>query len=281
MRYAALSVVSALLMSAAATAAEPEPKPLPEKPLLELGVMGGGGYFPDYPASDHSGLKGIVLPWFAYRGEIIRSDEKGLLRGRLIRSERFEFDVSLNGSFPTDDNGARRGMPDLDWMGEVGPRLQITLAQRPDRKAKVDFELPVRAVFSTDLSNLDYRGVVVQPELAYQAYNVFRTKAVLKLAVGSTFGSEELMDYFYEVAPQYATADRPAYDAEAGYLGSHLALTLALPLTDRISLFGLTRVANHSGATNEDSPLFREETNVSAGFGFTVSLYRSRRLGTR
>ena len=35
------------------------------------------------------------------------------------------------GSFAAepDDNDARRGLPDLDYLGELGPRLQITLAR--------------------------------------------------------------------------------------------------------------------------------------------------------
>ena len=66
------------------------------KPLFELGVMGGGGYLPDYPAADESQFRGLALPYIAYRGEVLRSDEKGLLRGRLIHTDDVEFDISLN-----------------------------------------------------------------------------------------------------------------------------------------------------------------------------------------
>ena len=113
------------------------------QPLFELGLVGGGGYLPDYPAADESHLRGLALPYFAYRGEIIRSDEKGLLRGRLIQTDDIEFDISLNGSFPvdSDDNDDRRGLPDLDWLGEIGPRVQFTVARAPGGSAKVDLEL--------------------------------------------------------------------------------------------------------------------------------------------
>jgi hypothetical protein len=34
------------------------------------------------------------------------------------------------------------------------------------------------------------------------------------------YGSERSHDYFYSVAPQCATADRPAFDADADYANS-------------------------------------------------------------
>ena len=136
-----------------------------QKPLFELGVAGGVGYVPDYPAAGQNHFNGIALPFPIYRGDFIRSDSKGLLRGRLIHSQNFELDVSFSGSLDadSDDNDARRGMPDLDYMAEVGPRLQWTFA-RAARWARMDLELPVRAVFSTDFSSVEHRGFLIEPQ---------------------------------------------------------------------------------------------------------------------
>ena len=102
-----------------------------EKPLFELRVVGGGGYLPDYPAAGQNHFNGIALPFPIYRGDFFRSDSKGLLRGRLIHGRDFELDVSLSGSLDadSDNNDARRGMPDLDHMAELGPRIQWTIAR--------------------------------------------------------------------------------------------------------------------------------------------------------
>ena len=196
------------------------------KPLFELGVMGGGGYLPDYPAADESQFRGLALPYIAYRGEVLRSDEKGLLRGRLIHTDDVEFDISLNGSFPvdSDDNDDRRGLPDLDWLGEIGPRVQFTMARAPGGSAKIDLELPLRAVFSTDLSDWNYRGIVVAPEIAYQHENFLGDNTKIKFRIGASFATTELAEYFYEVEPRFATASRPAFSADAGYLGSKIEL---------------------------------------------------------
>lgn len=80
------------------------------KPLFEVGLA-GGGYLPHDPASDESYFRALAPPFVAYRSEFLRSDEKGLLRGRILSTERLELDVTLTGSLPADadDNEARRG----------------------------------------------------------------------------------------------------------------------------------------------------------------------------
>ena len=99
-----------------------------ERPLLELGLAGAAGWFPDYPAAGQNHWQGIVLPFIAYRGEILRADETGV-RGRFLRGDRVQLDVSLGGALPanSDDNNAREDMPDLDLMGEIGPNLRLIL----------------------------------------------------------------------------------------------------------------------------------------------------------
>lgn len=94
-------------------------------PLWELGVVIGAGYAPDYPAADEYSARILPLPYFVYRGKVFRSEESGLLRGRIVQTARVEFDVSVAGAVDTKShqNDARRGMPDLDWMGQIGPRL--------------------------------------------------------------------------------------------------------------------------------------------------------------
>jgi len=194
------------------------------KPLLEVGLV-GGGYLPDYPVSDESHFRARALSFVAYRGKFLRSDEKGLLRGRILSAERLELDVSLTGSFPADadDNEARRGMPDLDWLGEIGLQLQITIA-RAGRDAKHEIELPVHAVFSTDLSAHDYRGLVFAPQLAYQHDEFLRRGLEFKLSGGPSFATRELMDLLYEVEARFATPARAAFAARPGHLGTALQL---------------------------------------------------------
>ncbi len=269
----ALLVLALLALPVAPAAAEGG-----EKPLWELGLMAGGGLLPDYPAAAQNHFQWLALPYFAYRGKFLRSDKKGLLRGRFFKSDRVELDISLKGSFPADseDNTARRGMPDLDWLGEVGPRLQITLAKAA-RDAKVELEFPLRAVFSTDFSGLDSQGAVFAPELAYQ-HERFLDFAEVKLSLSASYGTEKLAEYFYAVPARYATASRAAYQAESGYMGSKLQLVMFKPLNRRWRLFAGLGADFHQGSANEKSPLFRDKTTMSVGFGFIWSVLQSRTM---
>jgi outer membrane protein len=84
------------------------------------------------------------------------------------------------------------------------------------------------------------------------------------------------MDYFYDIAPQFATASRRAFDADAGYLGTRFSFFLRWHVARHLSLFRTVQVGYFEGATNDDSPLFRSKVNVGVGFGFTWSIYQSR-----
>ena len=245
-----------------------------EKPLVELGIFGAGGIFPDYPASAQSHFHALPLPYVIYRGEYLQLAPNSV-RGLIVNSDRLTLDVSASGAFRSShDNAARVGMPGLDDMGQVGPQLDILLAHDAV-DAKIDVELPVRAVFSTDFKSLAYRGVVTAPEIAYTHANFMNSGGRLKFGFGPEFASARLMDYFYAVAPQFVIPGRPRYNAAGGYLGSRAELSYRYPIGDRATLIALAAPELYAGATNETSPLFKKQYGISAALGFTFSFYGS------
>lgn len=250
-----------------------------EKPLWEAGLAGISGYVPDYPSSDENRADWIVLPYLVYRGEVFRAGDKGIARSRLVRSERVEFDLSLDGSFETEseDNLARRGMPDLDYLFELGPRLQITLTDR-FQGGKIDLEFPARGVIATDFSSASLEGIVFQPQIAWQHGNFLGTGTRFKLSFGPILATEDFMDYFFEVEPRYATRERPAYDGRGGYLGSELALSGIREIRDFLSIIGDIKIDYLKGSSNEDSPLFRDDITVSVRIGLLWTPFRSKRM---
>ncbi|HEY0522690.1 MAG TPA: MipA/OmpV family protein [Stellaceae bacterium] len=278
----AAMAAAAGLIAAAATAAENGSAAADSgngasnnKALFEIGVAGGVGWIPDYPAAAQNHVQGLALPYVIYRGQVLQSDETGI-RGKLYRSRAIEFDLSFGGALRASsrDNRAREGMPDLDYLGEIGPSVRIHAYRDPDA-GSVDVELPVRSAFSTDFSRIDYRGFVFAPELSYTLPNLVFQDSRWKTSIGPIFATGRLMDYFYHVDQRFALPDRPAFDAHGGYLGSRLQSSYKVPINGRLSVFAAGRVETFAGATNHDSPLFKRDVNFSIGAGLTFSLYRS------
>ena len=249
-----------------------------DRPLVELGIGGGAGWVPDYPAADQGRFRGILVPYLIYRGELLRSDEEGA-RARARLSDGIELSLSASGSLPvsSSDNTARRGMPDLDWLGEIGPTLRMTLWQSPraTRPRRVLLDTPIRAVFSSDWSSVEFRGFTFSPTLAWEERDLLRPDSRLRLSVAPIFATGRFMEYFYSVGQPYVLPDRPAYDANGGYLGTRLQASWRMKLTRWLTLVAGGRVENFSGATNAGSPLFRSEWNAAAAIGLSVALWRS------
>jgi outer membrane scaffolding protein for murein synthesis (MipA/OmpV family) len=92
----------------------------------------------------------------------------------------------------------------------------------------------------------------------------------LGLLAGPMFGSERNHEYFYSVAPQYATADRPAFDAKAGYAGSQFLISLSKRYP-RYWLGAFARWDSLKGAAFADSPLVRTENYFAVGIGIGIA----------
>ena len=244
-----------------------------EKPLFEIGALGAGATLPDYPASAQNHLHAIVLPYLIYRGEFLQLSANSI-RGILFKSDRINLDVSASGALSSHDDEARKFMPGLDDMGQIGPRLNILVA-RDDMGGKLDFELPLRAVLSTDFKSVAYRGLDFAPEFSYSQADFLGSGGSMKLWIGPEFGSARLMDYFYEVAPQFVLPGRPQYNARGGYLGSHLDITYRYPVGERASIIAYGGPQLYAGATNETSPLFKKQYGISAAVAFSYSFYES------
>ncbi|HEX4924282.1 MAG TPA: MipA/OmpV family protein [Bdellovibrionales bacterium] len=248
--------------------------------LYELGLAAGAGQLPDYPGSDHTRFRWLALPYFVYRGEIFRQDEKEGARARLAQNHIFDLDLSAAGSFPanSEDNAARRGMPDLDWLAELGPRLEVMLSRLGGR-GRLRLLFPVRVVASTDFSSLVHRGFTYSAALGAELkdFPVANWKSYLK--VQGVFIDEKLARYFYEVEPQYAAAGRPAHGARGGYLETDVMVGVNIALSARVRMYGGSWASSLDQSANRDSPLFKSGWNQTYIAGLTYLFYESEERG--
>jgi outer membrane protein len=239
------------------------------RPEWEFGLGATAFTFPDYRGSDERRNFVLPFPYLIYRGDVLRVDRQGV-RGVFFESDRVELDFSASGTPPVDSdkNRAREGMPDLDPTFEIGPRLNVVLARDHNRDRALSFRLPVRAVIATDLSYADGAGVVAYPNLTYDARPRFlEGRWRLGLQSGVLYATRRYHRYFYQVDPEFATPERPAYTATGGYSGAALAASLTRRFRN-IWVGGYARYEWLKGAAFESSPLVRREQAWSAGIAF-------------
>ena len=267
---AALAVAIALpgLAPTAAAAAD--------KPLWELGVGVGGLRLPHYRGSDQSRTLILPLPYVVYRGEIFKADRGGA-RAVLLKTDRFDFDLSLAASPPTNsrDNAARAGMGNLSPTVEIGPNLNYTLAR--GASWKVDLRLPLRAAV-TVASHPRSIGWVAAPNINLD----LRLADGWQLGVlaGPEYASRRFNGYYYDVPAAQATAARPAYDAPGGAAGGRLIAALSRRHDNGFAGV-FVRYDTVRGAAFENSPLVRRRDNLSVGVAFSWVLATSgRRVAT-
>ena len=237
-------------------------------PQWEIGA--GAAYidFPDYRGSNERETYVLPIPYVIYHGDILKVDRQRV-RGLLFHTEAAELDVSVNGTVPVRNNGARQGMPNLDPTFEIGPALNISLHKSESNHAQLELRLPLRSVIATDFSYLRDIGFMFQPQLNLDVQNVFdQTGWNLGMGAGPIFTDRRYNQYFYGVDASYARPDRPVYTASGGYAGSQVvaALTKRFP---SYWISGFVKWDRLQGAAFEGSPLVKSKE--SATFGFAVS----------
>jgi outer membrane scaffolding protein for murein synthesis (MipA/OmpV family) len=248
-----------------------------DRPLWELGAGAGTLHLPHYRGSDQSTTWLLPVPYIVYRGEIFKADRDGA-RAVLLDAQAVDVDISASASAPTrsKDNRAREGMPDLKPTFEIGANLNWTVAQgrRPGGDWKLDLRLPVRAAFSVE-SKSRLAGWIATPNVNLDlrtggGWNV-------GLQAGPLFADRRLHAYFYDVAPAYANATRPAYRSSGGYAGFNALAGLSRRDGNRWLGF-FVKVDSLSGAAFEDSPLVRQRHHWSAGVAVSWVFAQSARL---
>jgi len=249
-----------------------------EEPLFELGVGPGGLVLPDYRGAAEE--RGYFIPviYPIYRGKIFQLDDEGI-HGLLYKWPRAKLDFSGDGSFPVDSDriDIREDMPDLDPTFQLGPSLEITLWESDNARQELIFNAALRGVFAVN-SGIEHIGFTFSPHVTYYRHMLpwLDRSWRLGLSGGLEFGDNELHDYYYSVDQQFVRADRPLFDADAGYAGTRFTVSFqSITKKNWISLFA--RYDYIDGADFEDSPLVLKNGSLTAGVVFTWFLWKSKK----
>jgi outer membrane protein len=247
-----------------------------DKPLWDFGLGVGAVSFADYRGADTTHVYVLPLPVFSYRGKFLKSDRNGI-RGKLFSQDWIELNISANATTPVRRNAARAGMPDLRSTVEIGPALDLHLWKSADQRVKFDVRLPLRGVVTVQASP-HFIGAIFAPHASIDIKDVAGFQGwYLGALAGPLFGDHRYHDYFYTVAPQFATPARPAYQATAGYSGAEVLVSLS----KRYPSFWVGGYVRHdtlAGAAFESSPLVKRDSYWAAGAGVAWIIRQSKRL---
>jgi MipA family protein len=271
-------MLRALCCCVAALAAWPTMSRAEPKPLWEAGLGIGAVSFPDYRGSDEINAYPVPLPYFVYRGKFLKADREGV-RGELFDRRYLELSLSMHATVPvsSDDNDARAGMTNLRPTLEFGPSLEAHLWRSADEAIKLDLVLPVRLPLTVEGSPQTL-GWNFSPRLNIDVANVAGLPGWnFGAGAGPLFGADRFHQYFYSVAPRFATEQRPAYEARGGYSGTHFLAAVSKRFPG-YWVGAYMRYDNLSGAGFAGSPLVRRENYVSGGIGIAWMIGKSKRM---
>lgn len=248
--------------------ASDEPKTNVDKAEWSIGVGIGAFDFLLYPGAVESKRYILPVPYFTYRSPRFEVDRG--FRTFLYNSNNLVLDISADFGPPVDssDTQARKGMPDLDLMLQVGPSLEFKLTDRKKGYFDVRFELPFRIAFVTDLADVENIGYLIEPRFSFDHRRSINAPVAHKTTIGINFATQDFSAYYYDVAPEFATPVRPAYKSDAGFAGSFIKHRISYKTKDYIYWMFL-RYQSLRGAVFEDSPLVLKNDYYLVGIGFS------------
>lgn len=248
------------------------------KPEWETGAGFAAINFPVYRGATERRSYLLPIPSFIYRGEVLQISRERV-RGLFYHRDRVELDVSLNGSVPakSSDTVARHNMPDLDGTLEIGPSLNVHLFYAEDNKNTFDLRLPLRGVLASDFKSVQDTGWLFQPQLDLDLNDIRQSGWNIGLVAGAIIADARYNQYFYDVAPQYVTATRPAYTASGGYSGTQFVFAFSKHY-DKFWAGGFMKWDDLKGAVFADSPLVTSKQYFTIGFAMTWVLDESDKM---
>jgi outer membrane scaffolding protein for murein synthesis (MipA/OmpV family) len=248
-----------------------------EKPLWEAGLGIGALQFPDYRGSDESQVFPVPVPYFVYRGDFLKADKDGV-RGEILDQRYAELTISLNATIPvrSEHNHARRGMPDLKPTVELGPSLDLHLWRSADEHMKFDLVMPLRVPVTVEASPRSL-GWVFSPRFNLDVEDIRGTGWDAGIGIGPVYADQKFHDYYYSVPSQYSTEERPAYQADGGYSGTHVLASVSKRFpTYWIGAY--LRYDTLAHAAFNDSPLVRSNHYLAGGVGIAWMIGQSKRM---
>jgi outer membrane scaffolding protein for murein synthesis (MipA/OmpV family) len=234
----------------------------------DLGIGLGVFNYHLYPGAKETNQFALPLPYFTFRSAKFEIDRG--IKSFIYQSEVIILDVSADFGLPvnSEETQARKGMPDLDFMLQVGPSLEFLLNDRNKNYFDARFEIPLRIATVSDFHSVENIGYLIEPRFTLKHPRLAKTGLSHKATFGLKFATQDYHAYYYDVAPEFVTATRSVFSSDAGYGGSFANYRISYKTNDFVYWLFL-RYQSLRGAEFEDSPLVVKKDYFFIGAGFS------------
>jgi outer membrane scaffolding protein for murein synthesis (MipA/OmpV family) len=236
---------------------------------LELGIGVASLVYPDYIGSKSYQTLPLVFPYIEYYTPYLSIDKNGINQ-KLFKNKNIKLDISVSGSLPSnsEDNKLRKGMDDLNFTFELGPKLSYMFYDK--KKIKIFFDLATRAVFETNLKMLDTQGFVATSEFRIEIDPIKDLEITIRS--GARFADAKFHDYYYGVDRKFVTNTRDYYKASGGYSG--YKNKIGATYKHNSWWYGAyVSYYNIKGSVYENSPLIETKSACFGGFSLAYIFY--------
>lgn len=208
------------------------------------------------------------MPYVYYQSDTVTADA-GIINTRFIRSKYFSMQLSMgaNPSVESDSNIARSGMPELLYNFGVGPMAIIHLINTSNFQIQIEHSM--RREFETNFSFTRAFGITNTTYLTTKATGETWS---IEIALGKMYGDKNYHQYYYNVDDQYATADRPAYQAKSGFSGDVIIISTKKQFGDFL-IYPFLRYDNIKDSIYHDSPLVKKDEYLMFGAGLFYLIF--------
>ncbi len=240
----------------------------------ELGASLAVLDIPLYAGSSQSQGYLLPLPYGVLHSDFLVIDDG--LRAKLLGIQDLHISLSADFGVPvsSDESRVRAGMPDLDTVLQVGPLLELSLLGGRHQLRQLRLEFPLRLAFATDFQSAENLGWIAEPRMTYQSRRQHKRGFVWQITTGLRYATADYHDYSCGVGSAFVTADRPVFDANAGYSGLFADMLASWRQRDVI-VWTLLRYQNLAASAFDGSPLLEQDTYYFIGAGITWVLVQS------
>jgi len=235
--------------------------------LWKLGVGLGNVTANSYPGSNETKTITSPIPYFNIKTKWFDLDREGLHTNWFTQTN-FRLDFSFDFGLPVNSQEVqlRKGMPDLDTVGQVGPVLVYQLID--DRKLKWQLQWPVTFAYAINESlEMKEVGWLSNPRVYFNyLHNDKKFPLDISISFGPLYGSKKYHQYYYEVLPEFVDVNRNEYLTDEGFAGYRFNFSASQRMNGYwLGLY--VRYQNLSDAVFINSPLVNHKDYWFMGVG--------------